>query len=266
VLAITIVMGFYDFVAGIVLGIVLACLIFVVQTSQISAIRASYSGIVAESTVRRHPIHRRFLHEVGSQINLTKLSGYLFFGTIVAVEQKVREMIDGEAFSKQPLRFLIIDFSHVQGLDFSAAEAFTRMNRVLRAKDVEMILSGVSESGHVGKSLGMVGLLEENDEDDSFSPPKIYEDMNQALEACENELLLAFKHRSEQLARRTDTSFVLPATSMSKFPSCLMPHTCHVQHTRERYCRLTPVFCHSHPHRFQHVLACLGHDVLNSTS
>jgi len=206
VLAITVVMGFHDFVVGIVLGIILACLIFVVQNSRISAVRAIYSGVVAESTVRRHPLHRRFLHEVGSQIKLAKLTGYLFFGSIVAVEKRLRAMIEEEAFLRQPIRYLIIDFAQVQGLDFSAAEAFVRMNRVLRNKDVEMVLSGVSESGEIGMSLGMVGLLETNEEDDS-QPPRVFQDLNQALEACENELLIALKRRSEQLAnQKRDTA------------------------------------------------------------
>jgi len=200
VLAITLVMGFYDFVAGIVLGIVLACLIFVIQTSRISAIRATYSGVVAESTVRRHPIQRRFLNHVGSQIKLIKLAGYLFFGTIVAVEKQVRDMIDEESFKTQPIRYLILDFTHVTGLDFSAAEAFVRMNRILRGKEVEVLLSGVSMTGEVGRSLIMVGLLEEDDE--GCPPPRTFEDLNQALEACENELLLAFKQRTEQLAQQ----------------------------------------------------------------
>ena len=196
VLAITLVMGFYDFVVGIVLGIVLACLIFVVQTSRVSAIRATYSGVIAESTVRRHPVQRRFLHAVGSQIKVTKLAGYLFFGTIVAVEKSVKAMIDEEAFSRQPIRYLILDFGNVDGLDFSAAEAFVRMNRILRAKGVEMVLSSISLAGEIGGSLAMVGLLEEG-EDEKRPPPKLFETLNQALEACENELLLAFKKQSE---------------------------------------------------------------------
>jgi sulfate permease, SulP family len=210
IVAITLVMGFYDFVVGIVLGIILACLIFVIQTSRISAIRATYSGKIAESTVRRHPLHRRFLHQVGSQIKVTKLAGYLFFGTIVAVEKQIRELIDEEAFSQQPIRYLILDFKSVSGMDFSAAEAFVRMNRILRSKDVEMVLSGVSMTSEVGKSLLMVGFLEE-DEEENAPPPRLFEDLNQALEACENELLLAFKLRSEQLAQQKGQ----PAISMT---------------------------------------------------
>jgi SulP family sulfate permease len=212
VLAITLVMGFHDFVVGIVLGIVLACLIFVVQTSRVSAIRATYSGIIAESTVRRHPVQRRFLHAVGSQINVTKLSGYLFFGTIVAVERNIKGMIDEEAFIRQPIRYLILDFDHVAGMDFSAAEAFVRMNRILRSKGVEMVLAGIPLSGDIGKSLAMVGLLEE-DEDENAPPPRLFETLNQALEACENELLIAFKKRSENISQHkaTDTlSMAIP--------------------------------------------------------
>jgi SulP family sulfate permease len=210
VLAITAVMGFYDFVVGIVLGIVLACLIFVVQTSRVSAIRATYSGVIAESTVRRHPVQRRFLHAVGSQIKVAKLSGYLFFGTIVAVERSIRGMIDEEAFSRQPIRYLILDFDHVDGLDFSAAEAFVRMNRILWNKGVEMVLAGVSLAGKIGESLAMVGFLEEDEE--KSPPPRLFQNLNQALEACENELLLAFKKQSDDAAHHQNVKNTLSMT------------------------------------------------------
>jgi SulP family sulfate permease len=213
ILAITLVMGFHDFVVGIVLGIVLACLIFVVQTSRISAIRATYSGTIAESTVRRHPVQRKFLHAVGSQIKVAKLAGYLFFGTIVAVEKEIRAVIKEDLFERQPIRYLILDFLHVSGIDFSAAEAFVRMNRILRGKGVEMVVSGVSITGELGNSLTLVGLLELG-EDPDCPPPKMFYDLNQALEACENELLVAFKERSEaMLAQQTGGK----ALSMSEF-------------------------------------------------
>jgi sulfate permease, SulP family len=220
-------MGFYDFVVGIVLGIVLACFNFVVQTSRVSAIRATYSGTVAESTVRRPPLHRRFLHAVGGQVKVTKLAGYLFFGTIVAVEKRIRDLIDEEAFSRQPIRYLILDFTHVTGLDFSAAEAFVRMHRVLHDKDVELLISGISLQGEVGNSLIMVGLLE--NEDSKNTPPRIFQDLNQALEACENELLLAFKQRTEHLAKHGNTgqsrtaSMIIPQFPLTSLSAPEMP-------------------------------------------
>ena len=201
ILAIVLIMGLYDFVVGIVAGVALACLNYVVQTSRKSAIRATFSGAIAESTVRRHPIQRRYLHEVGRQTYVVKLAGYLFFGTIVAVENKIRALIEEEAFRKRPIRYLVLDFTHVAGLDFSAAEAFTRMNRILHRRNVEMTLSGVILGEDIEKSLKMVGILNDTAEEGAAPPPKVFEDLNKALESCENEMLITFKQRTEMLAQ-----------------------------------------------------------------
>ena len=51
IVVIVLTMGIFDFVIGIVVGIILACVFFVVTTSKKSAIRARYSGAVAKSKV-----------------------------------------------------------------------------------------------------------------------------------------------------------------------------------------------------------------------
>lgn len=193
VVIIVLTMGAWDFVMGILVGIILACVNFVVQTSRKSAIRATFSGEIAGSTVRRPPIQQQFLHEAGQQTLIMKLGGYLFFGTIVNVENTMRGLIEEEAFQQQPIRFLILDFSRVYGLDFSAAEAFTRINRILRKRNVQTTISGLNIDGDVGKSLQNVGLFEP----DSGVP--IFEDLNSALEFCENDYLKVFYSHQETL-------------------------------------------------------------------
>ncbi|KAL4959472.1 sulfate transporter family protein [Aspergillus stella-maris] len=193
-------MGIWDFVAGILVGIILACLSFVVQTSRKSAIRATYSGRVAGSTVRRPPIQHRYLKEAGKQTLILKLGGYLFFGTIVDVENTMRGLIEDEAFSRLPIRFIILDLHRVYGIDFSAAEAFTRINRILKKRNVQMTISGLDVEGDVGKSLQNVGLLEPE-----FGV-RIFEDLNSALEYCENDYLNVFySHREAFLQRNQPT-------------------------------------------------------------
>lgn len=194
-------MGIYDFVVGVVTGIVLACLVYVIQTSRAPAIRATYDGRVAESTVRRHLVQRRYLHEAGRQIYVVKLAGYLFFGSIVSVETKVRALIDDEEFKKSPIRYFVIDLSHVDGLDFSAAGAFKTMQRLLRRRKIEMLLSGVTLSDDVGKSLTRAGILDEEAADQKNPPPKVFENLNKALEYCENALLTAFIQRTKSLTQ-----------------------------------------------------------------
>ena len=189
-------MGAWDFVIGILVGIVLACVSFVLQTSQVSAIRGTLPGDVANSTVRRHPVQRRFLQEVGRQIFIMKLAGYLFFGTIVGVENRIRALLFEEAFGFQPIRFLVLDLSKVDGVDFSAAEAFTRVKRILCGRNVTMIMSGIDLNSDVGRSLDNIGLL--NDE----GGIEFFEDLNSALEHCENELLKTFYRQRDVLEGR----------------------------------------------------------------
>ena len=170
------------------LSILLACVSFVLQTSRVSAIRGNLPGGIANSTVRRHPIQHRFLQSAGQQTHVMKLAGYLFFGTIVGVEKKVRNMLQDQ-FQSRPIRYLVLDLHNVDGVDFSAAEAFTRINRILRVKEVELVICGVKMDGEVGTSLCNVGLFDEDD-------GALYcQSLNSALEYCENELLKAFYHQ-----------------------------------------------------------------------
>lgn len=201
VLAIVLTMGIYDFVGGILVGIVLACLNFVVQTSRKSAIRTTYSGEIVESTVRRHHVQRHYLHEVGYQIHVTKLAGMLFFGSIVQVEKQSRALIEEEAFRREPIRYLVFDFAHVTGIDYSAAEAFTRMERILGRRDVRMIISGVNRNDDVGKGLNSVGLWSDD------SSVEFFENLNLALESCENRLLTTFYRQRDVVSGAQEPAY-----------------------------------------------------------
>jgi len=197
-------MGMYDFVIGIFVGVGLAFITLVVQTSQIPAVRASYSGEVAGSTVRRNPTQYRYLRDVGQQIHVTKLAGYLFFGTIVSVEERIRALIEDEAFHERPIRFLVFDLYHVTGIDYSAAEAFNRINRIFSKKGVTLVMSGVFADGPLGQSLRAVGLGQEEGNE-----VKLFSDLNSALESCENELLKTFYASKEARTSRNAPSTFL---------------------------------------------------------
>lgn len=184
IVVIVVTMGAWDFVYGILAGIVLACVSFVIQASRTTAVKATYTGKVARSTVRRHAVQRKFLEKVGDQIYVLKLTGQVFFGTIVHIESTVRNLLDDELyFSQQPIKYLILDISSVTEIDFSAAEAFARMNRLLQKKGVFMLLCGAHEDFKVMKGLKAIKLWDNND----FV--RLFDNLNSALEWCENEFL-----------------------------------------------------------------------------
>lgn len=69
-------MTVFDFVIGLFIGIILACVFFVVQSSRRRPIRAVFSGATAKSTVRRPAAQRAFIQMVGTQTYVMKLQGF----------------------------------------------------------------------------------------------------------------------------------------------------------------------------------------------
>jgi SulP family sulfate permease len=178
------VMTYYDFVVGIITGIIVACLFFVIQTSRRRTVRAVLDGSIARSTVRRHTTQRQFLEEVGQQTQVVKLQGFLYFANISGVEELIRKGLDIATWQEHPIRFLIVDFSLVNGVDFSAAEAFTRIQRLLHVKDVVLVFCGLTPNSEVGVALRSVDLWA-----DSSVRVEVFQSLNEALEWTENEYL-----------------------------------------------------------------------------
>ncbi|KAI1159088.1 sulfate transporter family-domain-containing protein [Nemania serpens] len=193
IIVIVLTMGIYDFVVGIFVGMVLAFVSAIFHASQVSAIRATYTGDQVGSMVRRNPSQHHYLHKVGTQTYVIKLSGFLFFGTIVGVEEKIRELISDDAFKQCPISYMILDLRHVTGIDFSAAEGFKTISRLLHRKGVYLLISGKDAESSVGLDLRAVGLGFDGI-DVKFMP-----DLNSALESCENEQLKTFYANQEAL-------------------------------------------------------------------
>ncbi|CAK7206384.1 hypothetical protein SEUCBS139899_009176 [Sporothrix eucalyptigena] len=219
VIVIVLIMGIYDFVVGIGVGILLAFVSLIFQTSQISAVRAMYAGDIVNSTVRRNHSQHHYLRQVGRQICIIKVAGYLFFGTIVSVEQKIRDLIAEEAFIQRPIRYLVLDLRQVTGLDYSAGEAFNTISRLLNGKGIHLVLSGVDPDRALGHDLRAVGVGEDGIEV-TFLP-----DINSALELCENELLktLYASEEAEADANTNDVASVPAPTSTPAVNSYLHP-------------------------------------------
>jgi len=79
----------------------------------------------------------------------------------------------------------VVDFALVGGLDYSSAEAFVRIQRLLSQKDVLLILCGASPDGLVGQALQAVDLWA----DQEGTRIEVFDGLNSALEWCENAYL-----------------------------------------------------------------------------
>ncbi|KAI9593622.1 sulfate transporter family-domain-containing protein [Syncephalis fuscata] len=191
--AIILSMATIGFIEGVLVGSFLACVFFVVL----------YSNDVP--AVRRPVRQRQYLDELGEQVHLFELQGFLFFGTVNALEETVERIVTGKAaqLSDQttlpvephrashtalgPIaRFIIMDFSLVTGLDFSAAEALVRVKRVLASNDVCLVVAGVAADSDIGHALQSMCSTNART-------------AQQAMEWCENQLLKCYYDHAEEL-------------------------------------------------------------------
>jgi len=183
--SIMICMTVWDFVIGVIFGIVISCFFFVVQNSQRRSIRALHTGETAMSTVRRPAAHRAYIREVSKQTTIIRLQGFLFFGTITHVEETIRSLIEGPSWQREFIRFLILDLSLVMGVDMSAAEAFVRVQRLVASRKVTLVFCGFFVESPVGRALGSVGLLD-------LDCVELFTTFADALEWTENAYLRAW--------------------------------------------------------------------------
>ena len=104
-------------------------------------------------------------------------------------------MLEAGRWNHNPIRFLVLDLSLVFGVDLSASEAFVRLQRLLAAKNVILVLCGFSMDSSVGRALASVNLFDgENVE--------VFAEINEAIEWTENVYLKAWfdSIREEQKA------------------------------------------------------------------
>lgn len=188
ILTIVVVMGAWDFVYGVLTGILLASLLFVVDAARKPVVRGIYTGAVARSTVLRHPKQQEFLKDVGNQICVIKLEGTLFFGSIGGVENVIRDIVSEDKYRSFSTKFLILDMRGVVSIDFSAAEGFRRIFNLMNENEIQLITSSVKEEDETVKSLRDAGLWES----ESYLPVQLFSALNYALEWCENSFLRTY--------------------------------------------------------------------------
>ena len=157
---------------GITLGLVAACLIFVVRYSRIDPIRLESNGQQTPSRVVRSAAGREALATRADDLAIFQLTGYLFFGSLTTVADRVRSRLEGD----DPPRFVILDFRHVTGIDGSGFALLGQLTTEASSVGSELVLSDIARLLH-GREAG--------------PDTRRFERLDFALEHAEDQLLEA---------------------------------------------------------------------------
>jgi len=124
------------------------------------------------------------LNDAGIQIKVIRFQGFIFFGTFQQINDFINNMIiKTETYS---IQYIIFDFKLVNGMDYSASEAFIKIKSNLKKRKIYLILCNVQPNSI--DPLNRVGFLSNIDgEDNEYF--KYFTNYDSAIEWCENMLL-----------------------------------------------------------------------------
>jgi len=178
------------FLEGIVIGLLMSIVLFVLSYSKVEVVKHELSGTTFHSNVERSEYLKRIIADHGEQISILPLQGFIFFGTANRLLDKVKERVENEEASH--LKYLIFDFRHVTGLDSSTINSFNKLRIMAKNHGFKVVFCSLNQD--MTNQLRTGGLLP--DEGGVFVE---FDDLDHGLERCEDELIEQYKRLDEEL-------------------------------------------------------------------
>jgi SulP family sulfate permease len=178
VLLILLAVAALGFLQGIGVGLVLAIVLFVIDYSRTDVVKNELTGRRYRSKVDREPRQLDVLRAEGERIHILRLQGIVFFGTANTLLERIRRRIQDP--DGVPVRFLVIDFQRVTGLDSSAVLAFLKIHQLTETRDTALVLSGLTAP--VRRQLERGGFS-------GLDGVEVFPDLDHAAQWCEDRVL-----------------------------------------------------------------------------
>ena len=195
ILLIFVVILFFGLLEGVGAGAVATLVFFAVRLSRVDPVASHFTARERRSNKARSIPDRAILLAEGDRAQAYQLQGYIFFGSVGVLADRLRESLEGQSRAS----CLMIDFTHVSGFDFSAVNVVARSVRRANTAGVHVVLSGLSEKLRFS--------LERNVASAVFEELWLEPDADLGLERCE-ELIIAAWRADAAMAEQRRTSLL----------------------------------------------------------
>eukprot|EP00742_Colponemidia_sp_Colp-10_P005478 GILJ01005853.1.p1 GENE.GILJ01005853.1~~GILJ01005853.1.p1 ORF type:complete len:736 (-),score=74.78 GILJ01005853.1:355-2562(-) len=156
------VIALVSFLPGLIAGMIIAVSSFAWRYSRVGIIKHVLTGADHPSSFVHHFYEQKVLEEKADQVFMLILRGYIFFGTSGSLHdfvvqyvtdrkngsQRMKEgrVSDASAVSRHPVRFVILDFRLVDGVDSSSVLTFAKLKKFLYTQQVSLLLTNLKPS------------------------------------------------------------------------------------------------------------------------
>jgi sulfate permease, SulP family len=138
---------------GVVIGLVLAIVLFAVSYGRIELVREVAFGDTYHSNVDRPPGQRAVLRALSDRVQILRVNGFVFFGSANSLLERIRKRVEAE-----PPRFLVVDLRRVTGVDSSAVVSFVKVVHLAKSSGFQLVFTGASDP--VRRQLERGGVVE----------------------------------------------------------------------------------------------------------
>ena len=180
---VTMVFGLFE---GVGVGMLAAFVFFAARLSRIDPVGECFTVRERRSTRSRSVPDSVILHHGGDRVPAWRLRGYVFFGSVYSLADRLKESID----RRPPPNAVLLDFTHVSGFDFSAVNVLARFLRSAISGGSKVVLSAPSEQVRTG--------LGRNLSPSHFASVQVEPSLDRALEHCEEIVIDEWKVNAER--------------------------------------------------------------------
>ena len=190
ILLIFVVIIFFGLLEGVGAGMLATLVFFAVRLSRVNPIASRFTARERRSNKARPVPDHAILLAQGDEVQAYRLQGYIFFGSVGTLADRLRKSLDGPSRPS----CLMIDFTDVSGFDFSAVSVVARFVQRANASGVHQVLSGLSEKLRFS--------LERNIAPSVFAELRLEPNADLGLERCEELIIAAWKTDAATMEQR----------------------------------------------------------------
>lgn len=185
VAVILVIVAAFGIATGVILGVVIASLSFVVTFSRQSVVKQRFTSATQRSNVERSQQENACLEEQGEWLHGFVLQDYIFFGTANSLLEEIRGVLGrGDV--------LLIDFRLVRGVDASAVVVLRKLLRLADEHETQLLFTAIDEP--LAQRFAACGLPLEK------SAVRRFADIDRGLEWAESKLLTSARPEVELTA------------------------------------------------------------------
>ncbi len=188
VITILVVIANFGIVEGVGLGIVVAFGLFILNYSKIGITKKILDGSIQRSNVDRPSSQNLYLKKKGDQIHIIELQNYIFFGTAYTLIDHIQQRL--KTSKNGLIRFIILDFRSVNGLDSSAVYGFLKLKQIAHKHACGVIMTSLQPE--VKQLLKHGKFFESHD-----SQLHVFQDLDRGIEWCEKKILQEIQEKEQ---------------------------------------------------------------------